>query len=388
MPSGGIPYPAAWAAAQAQGQSLIQQLINAASGATRRQSREGRQFIRGLTRAYAGELRGIAGGIGATYDEAQREQSSMNAALGAYLGGQGQQQANALGGQLSWASPAAQQQFGAGQAAVGQTGANVGYAMGAQNLNRVTSEAASERAFGQSLPGTAYQYGMQSARQFEKQQGRQLQDQIAQIRTQGPALASDLYSAFSQAAYQQQQLALQRDQMELEERSLDQQGTQAGNERLDNVRQMAYEHMKTLQTANPNDPNARRSHDEVEREISAFYRNYYPNAPRDFIDREVYNTIGGFDFQGIGETPMAGFLEQLQSLGGQGSLVGELAQGRWDPRMGTAGGYRTANPFTSWLYGRQGQGGQGGGGPGVLGYPGSNPAPAPRSAWRGFGSGA
>lgn len=352
MPSG-VPFPGIWAAAQQQASAQLAALIAAASGATRRQSREGRQFIRGLTRAYANELKGIAGGIGATYDEAQREQSSMNAALGSYLSGAGQQAANQLGDQLAFASPAAQAQFAGGQAAVGQTGANVGYAMGAQNLNRVTSEKASERAYGQSLPATAFAYGQQSARQFEKQQGRMLQDQISQIRAQQPAFAADLYQAMAGLAMQQRQLALQEEELDLQRRSMGQEGARAGNERLDKVRSMAYDHISRMVSA-PSDPVAAQgwrppSHDDIRQAVESFYRNYFPNAPRDIIDREVDNAIGQFGYVGIGERAFSGFADALQPLGSRGSMVGQLSG---------------VNPFTSYLYGRERAGGFAGPGQG------------------------
>lgn len=326
-------------AAQAQLGALIAQTRRA----NRRQTRRGERFIRGLSRAFASELRGIARGVGGTYDATEQEQAALNSALGSYLSGSGQRQAANLGQQLGMIDPNTAS-FYSGQArAAGSSLAKQGYALGSQALQRTIGEGASEESFARSLPGVAALSAIQSARSFESRMGSKLMDELGQIRAQGPALTQQLFGSLMDQALAGANLHMQGEELALRRRELGLKDEAAGSGRLDETLSGARELVAGALTGPQGLPLPEGSRPHalgLFNQVMAFLESRHPGMPegrRRILADQVLRTFG-MDY----ERETTGAIRDFGSgLFGNGGLPPGLV-GR--PDEGSRGGGR---PFFS-----------------------------------------
>lgn len=286
------PYPQLWNQAQQFAQSQLQGYLQTAGRANRRETRRGQRYIRRLAHSFADELGQIAGGIGNSYDQYQQAMGATDAAISNYLGGQGQQQMGDLNAALSY-SPQAQAHY-AGQAA------NIGNALGkvaagytAQNQQQFLGEAASNTAFGKSLPGIAALSGIQSASDYQNMQSDRMAALRENVMSQLPSLTTNLYSSFasqaSAAADRAQAARLQHQQM---------QG--AGSDRLAQAQSDAADLMNA--TVNPppgpigSPPVQVPGYKDVHDRIASLFQQRFPGKSDAWVEQQTMGVLGQFGY--------------------------------------------------------------------------------------------
>lgn len=320
-----VPFPGAFDSAQEMANAQLQALIRSARRGNRRETRAGQRFIRSLAHSFADELAAISGGIGNTYNMMERESAATNSALSSFLMGQGQTQMEDLGSQLAFAGPDAVNAYAGGAGRQGEALARTAAAMGTQQTQRLVGEEASERAFGESLPGVAALTGIQSARQYTGQQSRALQSQIDQINSQAPGLTAELYNAFASQLLQQQQMAqnerFHEDEMAAQERA--RRAAEAGEasgkarERFDRISQQAFAHMSTLLPQSGQiQPQGERAPNYEARALAGmrdYWRHHYPGKSDEWINLQARQTMESFGM--IDPTRMGGLLGEARPEG-------------------------------------------------------------------------
>lgn len=320
-----VPFPGLYESAEQMASQQLGALIGAARRGNRRETKAGNRFIMQLAHSFADELAALSGGIGQTYNMAEREGAAVNNALSSYLSGQGNAISADLGQQLAFAGPDALDAFAGGARRQGQALGQQAAAFGTQQLNRVVGEEASERAFGQSLPGIAALTGIQSARQYQGQQARALQSQVDQLHSQVPGMAAQLYSAFASQRLAQMEMAqaerFHADEMAARLGEQTQGMTGQQQERFDRINAGALEFMQGFiprpSEAAMMDPNYQPpsiNYKEAFQGLRRYWKQYYPGRSDSWINEQARRTVESYGAHNPDRTQ--GFLKAIAPRGG------------------------------------------------------------------------
>jgi hypothetical protein len=277
-----VPYPGLYNQAQNLAMQQLQAYLGSVTRSSRRETRAGNRFIRGLAHSFANELGAIGSGVGATFDDVQRQQAASDASISNYLTGGGQQLMQDIGQQLSYAPQETQDAFAGGQTKVGTSLAQQAAGYSAQKMKQVLGAEGSERAFGQMLPGIGALSGIQAAKSFQQSQARTLAAQRDSILSQAPQLTAQLYSTFAQQAQSQAEMAQQArfHSQDLAQRRLETGVTMGGEDqkRLDTADQTAFEMIGNLVTGPGRQPLQgpnRLKYPAVFERVAAMYRSHF-----------------------------------------------------------------------------------------------------------------
>jgi hypothetical protein len=184
---------------RAKATSLVQQalspLIQQASDAAERRAHQGTQDIQGFTNTFAQNLAQYADRAKAAFGQATQASAANQDALRALLSGAGSSLSSELAGKLGQigAPEAATQQVAGGAATMGTGAANAGYASGAATTEKLIAQGANEQGYANTLPGVVALRGQQNVQELQAQTSQQLADKIAEIQSQAPGMAAQLF---------------------------------------------------------------------------------------------------------------------------------------------------------------------------------------------------